>query len=328
MDWQRRSLRVGTVVVLLAVMLRLYSTGALEWAWGMLTQPEAVSVLMYLETGKILRPAPAETTPPTTAPTTEPTTQPTEPAPPLPVFTGEDAELVFVRDTSGNTADVAALLESPLSWNLIEETPTVLILHTHATESYTRAPGEEYEESSEYRTLDTAHNLVSIGDRVEQLLSSAGIGVVHAETLHDYPSYDGGYDNSRATAQDALSQESGIRLVLDLHRDAAVDAYGNQFSTSATVDGRESARLMIVVGTGHPNWQENMALAVKLTALLEKMYPGITRGIITRTYDYNQDLSGGALLVEVGAAGDTREKALVAAEALAKAIIALAKGTA
>ena len=71
-----------------------------------------------------------------------------------------------------------------------------------------------------------------------------------------------------------------------------------------------------------------MALAVKLTAQLEKMYPGITRGIITRTYDYNQDLSGGAILVEVGAAGDTREKALVAAEALAEAIIALANGTA
>ena len=56
------------------------------------------------------------------------------------------------------------------------------------------------------------------------------------------------------------------------------------------------------------------------------MYPGITRGIVTRTYDYNQDLSPGALLIEVGTAGDTRQKALVAVEALSEAIIALANG--
>lgn len=321
MDAQRRSLRVGTCAVLLAVVVRLYSTGILDRAMEWLRQPEGVAAMMYLETGKIFRPPPEET-----APSTAPTTKATEP-PVLPAFTAEDAELVSVRDTSGNTADVAALLEAPLSWDLTEGTSTVLIYHTHATESYEQTGTETYTESSDYRTLDTAYNMVSIGDRVAELLTQAGIGVVHAETLHDYPSYDGGYDNSRATAQEVLGTESGIRLVLDVHRDAAVDGAGNQFATSAVVDGRKSAQLMFLVGTGHPNWQENMALAVKLTAQLEKMYPGITRGIITRTYDYNQDLSGGALLVEVGAAGDTREKALTAAEALAQAIIALANGT-
>ncbi len=322
MDWQRRSLRVGTCAVLLAVAVRLVSTGALDRAWEWLRKPETAAVLMYLETGKIFRPPPEQT-----QPATVPAAEPTEAPPTLPNFTTEDADLVYVRDTSGNTADVAALLEAPLTWDLTGGSPTVLIYHTHATESYTQVSGESYEESSDYRTLDTGYNMVSIGSRMMELLTQAGIGVVHTGTLHDYPSYDGGYDNSRATMEDVLGREPGIRLMLDVHRDAAVDANGNQFSTSAAVNGRESAQIMFLIGTGHPNWQENMALAVKLTALLEKKYPGITRGIVTRTYEYNQDLSGGALLVEVGAAGDTREKALVAAEALAEAIILLAHGS-
>lgn len=326
MDGQRKALRVGAWAVVLAVAVRMVSTGTLERVWEWLRQPEGAAVMLYLETGKIFRPPPDGAVP-ETVPMTEPTQQPTEVAPELPSFTAEDAELVFVRDTSGSTVDIAALLEKPLSWDLTGDAPAVLVYHTHATESYTKVSGETYAESGEYRTLDTEHNMVSIGSRITELLSASGIGVVHAETLHDYPSYDGGYDNSRATMEDVLGREPGIRLLLDVHRDAAVDADGNQFATSASVDGRESAQILFLVGTGYPGWEENMALAVKLTATLEKLHPGVTRGILTRIYDYNQDLSRGALLVEVGAAGDTREKALVAAEALAQAIIMLANGS-
>lgn len=325
MNWQRKALRVGSWVILAAVVLRLWSNGAPQQFLSWLRQPEMISALLFLETGKVFRPPPEE--PVTTTPPTEPSAIPTEPPAALPVFSEADAALVYVRDTSGNTADLPDLLETPLHWDLTGATPTVLIYHTHATESYTQTATDRYEETSDYRTLDPEHNLVSIGDRLAQLLLDAGIGTIHSDTLHDYPSYDGGYDNSRKTIQGALANHNSIQLVLDLHRDAAVDSHGNQFSTAAQVGSRESAQILFLVGTDHPHWQQNMALAVKLTALLERMHPGITRGIITRTYDYNQDLSPGALLVEVGAAGDTREKALVAVEALAEAIIALSHGS-
>ena len=70
-----------------------------------------------------------------------------------------------------------------------------------------------------------------------------------------------------------------------------------------------------------------MALAAKIHAQLEKRYPGICRPISFRTERFNQDLSTGALLIEVGAAGDTLEKALVAVRALAEGIGDLAAGT-
>ena len=69
-----------------------------------------------------------------------------------------------------------------------------------------------------------------------------------------------------------------------------------------------------------------MALAVKLQAQLEQNYPGLCRPINLVSSRYNQDLSTGSLLVEVGTAGNTREQALAAAEYLAEGILALEKG--
>ena len=123
------------------------------------------------------------------------------------------------------------------------------------------------------------------------------------------------------------------RLMEYLHRDAASLDSGTQLSTHATVNGKSAAQIMLVVGTNaggrnHPKWQENMSLALKLHAQLEKQYPGLCRPMGCRTERFNQDLSPGALLVEIGAAGDTLEEALVTVEALAEAISALALGTA
>ena len=50
------------------------------------------------------------------------------------------------------------------------------------------------------------------------------------------------------------------------------------------------------------------------------------RPINFRTERFNQDLLPGALLIEVGAAGDSLDQALVAAEALGEGIAALSRG--
>ena len=71
-----------------------------------------------------------------------------------------------------------------------------------------------------------------------------------------------------------------------------------------------------------------MALAVKLHALLEKRCPGICRPISFRPQRFNQDLSTGAMLIEVGSAGNTRAQALAAAQLLGQTILELAGGAA
>ena len=154
--------------------------------------------------------------------------------------------------------------------------------------------------------------------------------MIQDRSLHDYPSYSGAYASARESIETILADNPSICLVLDLHRDAIPTGSG-QMDTSATVNGQESAQLMLVVGTDaggldHPNWEQNLSLALKLQLQLEKAHPGLCRPLNLCAERFNGDASPGALLIEVGAAGNTHHEALLAAQALADGIIALAQG--
>lgn len=252
------------------------------------------------------------------------------PEPVRPVFTAEDVQAVKMASSSREEADCEALMESPLSWNLVGSGPTVLIVHTHTSESYEKN-GANYRETAAYRTLDENYNMLSIGERVMELLEAEGIRVIHDREFHDYPDYNAAYAHARKGVQSLLQQNPGVQLVLDLHRDAS-ESSADQLRTHALVNGADSAQLMIVLGTGNsglPNegWEDNLSLALKLQVTLEAQAPGICRPISLRSQRFNQDLAPHALLVEVGAAGNSREEALAAAEQLAKALATLKYGT-
>lgn len=174
--------------------------------------------------------------------------------------------------------------------------------------------------------------MISVGHRVAELLEAAGIRVLHDTALHDEPSYSEAYDNSRKSVQSYLQEHPSIRLVLDLHRDSFENEDGEQIVQTVFSQGVSLAPIMFVVGTdqgglSHADWQENLSLALKLQTLLEDICPGLCRDISLRPQRYNQDLSAGALLVEVGACGNTRQEALRTAEVLAEGIISLARGS-
>lgn len=330
MDRQQKSLRLGAAVILCAVVLRLAAGGFFQPVADFLTQPNVLSLLLFLETGRIVRfPQSSGETPVFALESPKPDFSAAI-SPEKPVFSAGDAENVTLKTTTGLQPDLAALLTRPLDWELTGDAPTVLILHTHATESYTRVSGEDYRESAAFRTLDERYNMVSVGDRLQTLLEAGGIPVLHDRTLHDYPSYNGSYSHARKSMEEYLAQYPSIRLVLDIHRDASGDNQ-NQLRTSATVNGVPAAQIMLVVGSSasgltHPDWEENLALALKLHVELERTAPGICRYVNLRAQRFNQDESPGALLVEVGAAGNTHAEAITAVEVLAQSILSLAHG--
>ena len=324
MDLRQRTRRFGLCVILCAVLLRLTAEGVFHRGILLLQQLDAVPIHTESETGQHVRfSASSEAfwshvreSPPPWIP---------EPEPEKPCFSPEEAEQVALYNTSTRKPDVEALLQQPLCWDLTGGIPTVLILHTHGTESYT--PGAEpYRAVSGYRTLEEAQNMLSIGDAVAEHLQLQGIGVIHDRQIYDYPSYNGAYTRAREAIGKHLQENPGIQLVLDLHRDAAGTA-GKQLRTEVTVAGKTSAQLMLVQGTNFDTWEENLSLAVKLQTLLERQHPGIMRPLSLRGQRFNQDLSPGALLVEVGAAGNTRQEALLAAAALAEAVVLLSRGS-
>ena len=327
MDQKQKTRRFGICMILCACIFRLSMAGVTGTLLRHLVRTGTSSILTYLETGRNVRFSASlekkmdffRESPVPWVPRSE-----------KPRFSREDAALVEMDYDCTYRPDLEALITQPLDWDLTGKEPTVLILHTHTTESYTM-DGETYVETSAYRTLDEAHNMLSIGDAVTKLLTGEGISVIHDRQIHDYPSYSGSYVHSRASAEEILDQYPSIRIILDLHRDA-LEKEGRQYRPLAQVDGISAAQLMFVVGTdvsrrSHQNWQENLALALKLQIQLERIAPGMMRPVNLRAQRFNQDLSPGALLVEVGAAGNTREEAQKAAEILAKAIVSLSKGT-
>lgn len=336
---ERRTLQVGAAVILVALVFRLLGSSAMQTAVQTFRGQNITQILLFLETGRVVRKPPEILENTSKQEAEQPETTPSEtiavmaenlaPSPKSVSFASGDASLISLRNTAGHKVDTAASLLTPLSWELTGDAPTVLILHTHATESYVNS--ENYPEASAYRTLDEGYNMISVGDRLAQALTQKGISVLHDRTLHDYPSYNGAYTQSRETVAKYLAQYPSIQLVLDLHRDAVTDGDGNQVGHSLATDAGSAAKLMLVVGSDsaslrHVNWQENFSLAVKLHAQLEKVQPGICRPLNLRASRFNQDLMGGMVLVEMGAAGNTRQEALLSADILAQAIFDLAHG--
>lgn len=325
MKLEQACLRISCGVLIFAVFLRLFGSG-LAADWRLLSQdPKLVPFLLYAGTGRIFS-FPETDTPPS-QPEAPEESQIAATEPDVPVFSPDDAALVDIKNQPGYALDVPAMLLSPLSWDLTDTQPTVLILHSHTCESYENT--ENYTPSDPYRTHDSRYNMISIGSHLAACLEERGISVIHDTTVYDYPSYNDAYTLSRQAVKQYLKDYPSIRLVLDIHRDAYVDSAGNQASNTITIDGESSSRLMLIAGTGpsHTTWEDNLSLAVKLQAVLEKEHPGLCRDVTLRTYYFNQDLSPGMLLVEVGTAGDTRQEALRAAELLADAIAILAPGT-
>ena len=76
------------------------------------------------------------------------------------------------------------------------------------------------------------------------------------------------------------------------------------------------------------DWSEDdiyqcLSLALKLEALMNREYPGLSRGISLCTQRYNQHLTPLSLLAEFGAAGDTLAEALAAARDFAVSLAEL-----
>ncbi len=282
----------------------------------------------------------------TQAPTVVPVEEtPVEPAAPLAADNGVPAKTLIPTDPSGyticgrvyisnSTAHELSIseLQKPFAAALGESEPQVLILHTHGSEAYTPVPGTEgIVWSGDYRTTDYRYNVVRVGDEMAEVLGEAGISVLHDRTLYDYPNYTGAYDRALAAIQTYLEKYPSIRFVLDVHRDAIEDGQGNQYKAVSEVEGVGiPAQMSLVMGSDgsgleHPNWLENLRLAAAVQQDVLEHYPTLMRPVLLRNSRYNQHATTGSLLLEVGAAGNSPEEAVLAGRLFAERFAAVLK---
>ena len=244
---------------------------------------------------------------------------------------GEDLlEGIAIQNRSGKAVDIAAALrrELPQRWQDTAE-PQVLIIHTHTTEGYMLYDAGYYNAADRARTRDERRNVCAVGEAVKHTLEQAGIGVIHDTTVHDDPQYSGAYSRSAETVQKNLKKYPSIRVVLDLHRDAIMEGDTGLVKPTVKVNGRKAAQMMIIAGVvstaalPHKNWEQNLTLAARWQQALNEAYPGLMRPLNTVASRYNQQLSTGYLLVEVGSEGNTLAEAVYSGQLLGKTLAEL-----
>lgn len=213
-----------------------------------------------------------------------------------------------------------------LAFSLDKQGPQVLIIHTHTTESYSE---ERYLKNAPDRDLDENKNIVAVGSAMAEVFEKNGILVYHDKTVHDYPSYNGAYQRAATTIRNDLEAYHGIKVVLDVHRDGITKEDGTKVKLLTNIDGVDTAQAMLVVGTNtnlpHDNWQENLKFAVKIQEKAIKMYPTLMRQINLRKERFNEQMTKGSLIVEVGTNGNTLEEALAGGKCVAEVISAVLK---
>lgn len=214
----------------------------------------------------------------------------------------------------------------------IEDTsePQVLIYHTHTTESYEPYVRDFYDANFNYRTTDETKNVIMVGNEIQKQLESAGIGVIHSTQIHDYPSYNGAYDRSADTIHEILEQYPSIKVVLDIHRDA-ICTESVAYQPYVEINGKEAAQIMIISGCDDgtmdmPNYMKNFHFASYLQSNIENDNAGLTRPILFDYRHYNQDITTGSLLIEVGSHGNTLDQVCYSGELLGKSIAKALKG--
>ena len=238
------------------------------------------------------------------------------------------------NNTRQSAADIAAEAAQPLPFAIEKDSaaPQVLIMHTHATEDYRLSAGLWFAPGDGARSTDRSINMCAVGRVVTDTLNAAGIHTLHDETLNDYPSYTGSYANSRGVVQQYLAQYPSIKVVLDVHRDAIESSSGARYAPVCTVEGRQAAQVMIICGCDNgttvqlPNWRQNLRFAAAWERSMEQLYPGFTRPVLLSYRFYNQDLTTGSLLIEVGGHGNNLNEALYAGQLAAKGLAAALLG--
>jgi len=244
---------------------------------------------------------------------------------------GETGNPAFCRYKSGwirnytklDLTEIDEVLETPSSVRVDKgPEPQVLIYHTHTTESFEEWDREVYDSRNNWRSQDNTVNMAAVGEELAQGLRAMGIGVIHDETQHDYPAYNGAYDRSAATIQKYLDEYPSIKVAIDVHRDAVLYDDGSVLKVVQEVGGRKAAQLMVIApcddGTvGVPEWEENFRFAAGFTSAVEEKYPGLMRPVFFCYRNYNLWMTPDSLLFEFGTNGNTLEEAKYTARLVA-----------
>lgn len=192
--------------------------------------------------------------------------------------------------------------------------PVVYIYNSHQLENYS---------STNYEAYNITPNVMMASYILREKLKEQGIEALVEESditefirINNW-NYNYSYMASRYYIEDAINKNESLKYFIDVHRDSI-----NKNSSTYSLNNKNYAKVLFVVGLEHQNYNYNLELATYFNSKLNNQYPGLSRGIIKKSGAnvngiYNQDISNNAMLIEVGGYENTIDEVYNTMEILA-----------
>lgn len=232
-------------------------------------------------------------------------TLPHESSPPIEVLLKE-REVAEEKLNENNT------IHPPAAENVVKE-KKVFVYQTHSWESYLPLL-KDAKVPNDAISNDKRVNVIALGNRLSNNLIQKGIGVLHDQTNMTMKLNERNWRTTKSyglsgeIVQATAAQNKSLDYYIDIHRDSQ-----RRSITTKSINGKNYARLLIVIGKGNANYQQNQQFAEKLHKEIEAKYPGISRGVFLKPKSlgngvYNQTISNRAILLEVGGVDNTQDE--------------------
>lgn len=210
---------------------------------------------------------------------------------------------------------ISSYIEDPYKVDITN--PLIYLYNSHQLENYN---------NDSLLAYGITPNVLMASYLLKEKLNSSGLATIVEDTnmteflsLNNWD-YSSSYKASRIFLLDKQNTHPTIKYYFDIHRDSV-----NKKLTTVNINNKSYARILFVVGLEHSNYQENLNNANKLNSIIDKKYPGLSRGIYKKEGPgvngiYNQDISSKVFLIELGGIDNNIEEVLNTINALTDTI--------
>lgn len=194
-----------------------------------------------------------------------------------------------------------------------EKNPLIYLYNSHQLENYNNYNLEIY---------GITPNVLMASYLLKEKLNERGLSTIVEDTnltefitLNNW-SYNNSYKASRIFLLDKKNTYPSLKYFIDIHRDSV-----NRETSTVKISNQNYARILFVVGLEHNKYQKNLDFTNKLNDISNKLYPGLSRGVLKKSGEgvdgiYNQDVNENVILIEIGGIDNNIEEVLNTINAL------------
>ena len=228
----------------------------------------------------------------------------------LVVMNSFNEENIVKKIISNNTEKQLLLLNSSYkeaTEKTKEEKPIIYLYNSHPTEEYKASNLGEY--SINPTVIMNNYIMEGIFNKrgYKTYVEESSVKNILDEKNWNYAS---SYKASRMLLENAKINNPTLKYFIDIHRDSL-----EKNKTTVTIEGKDYARIIFLLGLENPNYEENNEFIEKINNKVDLYYPGLSKGIYKKEGPgvngvYNQDFSNRVILIEIGGYENTTSEVL------------------